>query len=69
MKVFCDMPCSFVETERRFRGAYCLHYQVLTMVTVRITETSVYFNKTTQRFFPERYHLQICFSGLIPLYW
>jgi hypothetical protein len=27
MKALCDMaPCSLVEVDRRFRGAYCLHY-------------------------------------------
>jgi hypothetical protein len=26
--VFCDVaPCSLVEINRRFRGAYCLHHQ------------------------------------------
>jgi hypothetical protein len=25
--VFCDVtPCSHVEVDRHFRGAYCLHY-------------------------------------------
>jgi hypothetical protein len=28
MNVFWDVaPCSVVEIDRRFRGAYCLHYQ------------------------------------------
>jgi hypothetical protein len=28
MAIFWDVaPCSFVETDRRFRGAYCIHYQ------------------------------------------
>jgi hypothetical protein len=29
MTLFCDIaPCSFVEVDRRFRGAYCLCHQV-----------------------------------------
>jgi hypothetical protein len=28
MTAFWDIaPCSLVEVDRRFRGAYCLHYQ------------------------------------------
>jgi hypothetical protein len=28
MAVFCDVaPCSLLETDKRFRGAYCLHHQ------------------------------------------
>jgi hypothetical protein len=29
MTAFLDIaPCTLVEVDRRFRGAYCLHYQV-----------------------------------------
>jgi hypothetical protein len=28
MNIFWDVPCSLVEIDRRFRDAYCLHYQV-----------------------------------------
>jgi hypothetical protein len=51
-----EAPCSLVEIERRFRGAYCLHLQddeCLTMVAIRTTETSVYSNETTRRYIPE----------------
>jgi hypothetical protein len=52
MIVFWDIaPCSLVQVDRRFRGAYCLHPQG--------DETSVYFNKTTRRCIPEGYHLHI----------
>jgi len=43
--VWDTAPYSLVEVDRRFRGAYCLHYQVT-------SETSVYFNETTQRYIP-----------------
>jgi hypothetical protein len=33
MAVFCDIaPCNLVETDRRFRGAYCLHHPFETSV-------------------------------------
>jgi hypothetical protein len=34
--------CTLVEVDRRFRGAYCLHYQAILALTVvvRISETS-----------------------------
>jgi hypothetical protein len=45
---------SLVEFYRRFRDAYCLHYQgVLMMEAVSISETSVNFYKTTLRNIPE----------------
>jgi hypothetical protein len=51
-------PCSHVEVDRRFRGAYCLHHQgdsviVLIMEAVRTSETSVNFNLNTRRYIPE----------------
>jgi hypothetical protein len=36
------VPCSLVEVDRCFRGAYCLHHQV--NEAIRTSETSVYFN-------------------------
>jgi hypothetical protein len=45
-------PCSFVEVDRRFRGAYCSRHQdddeALLMETVSAFEISVYFYKTTE---------------------
>jgi hypothetical protein len=38
-------PCSLVEVDRRFRGAYCLHQGT--------SETFVYFNETTRSCIPE----------------
>jgi hypothetical protein len=55
-RVFWDIaPCSDVEVDRRFRGAYCLNHQgdVLMMEAVRTSETSVNFNVTTRRYIPE----------------
>jgi len=54
-RVFWDVaPCSHVEVDRRFRGAYCLHHQgALMMEAVRTSETSVNFNLTTRRYIPE----------------
>jgi hypothetical protein len=49
--VFWDVaPCSLVEVDRRFRGAYFLHHQ-------RIPETSVRFHETTRRSIPEDSHI------------
>jgi hypothetical protein len=52
-RVFWDVvPCSHVEVDRSFRGAYCLHHQgeefiALMMEAVHTSETSVNFNVTT----------------------
>jgi hypothetical protein len=48
--------CNLVVVDRRFRGAYCLHYQL--METVRTSETSVFNKETTRRYIPEGYNLQ-----------
>jgi hypothetical protein len=43
-RAFWDVaPCSHVEVDRRFRGTYCLHHQViaLMMEEIRTSETSV----------------------------
>jgi hypothetical protein len=49
-KAFWDTAqCSIVEVDRRFRGAYCLHYQDDVMEAVCSSETSVYFNEATRR--------------------
>jgi hypothetical protein len=55
LRVFWDIaPCSHVEVDRRFRGAYCLHHQwALMMETVHTSETSVNFNASTKRYIPE----------------
>jgi hypothetical protein len=47
-------PCILVEEDRRFRGAYCQHHQgfIALMMAVRTSETSVYFNETTQSYIP-----------------
>jgi hypothetical protein len=60
MKAFRDIaPCSHVEVDRRFRGAYSLHHQfALMMETVGISETSVSFYETTRRNIPEGRQLQ-----------
>jgi hypothetical protein len=57
MKVifFCVAPCSVVEVDGRFRGAYYRDYQggyiPVTVMTkaVRISETSVYFYQKAVR--------------------
>jgi hypothetical protein len=52
-RVFWDVSsCSYVEVDRRFRGAYCLHHQGYDK-PVRISETSENFNVNTQRYIPE----------------
>jgi hypothetical protein len=53
MTVFWDTAlCSLVDVDRRFRGAYCL-IRAMMMEAVCISETSVYFNETTQHCIPE----------------
>jgi hypothetical protein len=57
-------PCNLVETDRsieRFRGAYCLHHQViaLMMEAVSTSEMSVSFYQTTRRNIPADSRLQI----------
>jgi hypothetical protein len=44
---------AFVEADRRFRGAYRLHYHPLMAEAVRTSETCIYFNETTRRYIPE----------------
>jgi hypothetical protein len=46
-------PCSLVEVDRRFRGVII----VLMIEAIRISETSVYFHKTTWSYSPESSHL------------
>jgi hypothetical protein len=51
MTAFWDTePCSFVETDRRFRGI------ALMMEAVHTSETSINFYETTRRNIPEGYH-------------
>jgi hypothetical protein len=46
-------PCSLVEIDRRFRGAYCLHHQIaLVIEAVSTSETSVNFYVTAGRNIP-----------------
>jgi hypothetical protein len=55
-RVFWDVaPCSHVEDDRGFRGAYCLRHEgiIALMVAVRTSETSVCFKETTRRYIPE----------------
>jgi hypothetical protein len=54
-RVFWDAaPCSHVEVDRHFRGAYCLRHQSDRLDDgVRTSETSVNFNVTTLRYVPE----------------
>jgi hypothetical protein len=59
-RVFLDVaPCSHVEVDLSFRGAYRLHQgdkwmiTALMMEAVRTSETSVNFNMTTRRYIPE----------------
>jgi hypothetical protein len=61
MADFWDISlCSLVE-EKRFRGVYCLnHHDDLMMEAVGTSESSFYFNKTTQRYVLEGCHLQSC---------
>jgi hypothetical protein len=52
------MACSLVEVYRRFRGACCLHHQVIAlMMEVADTETSVNY-QTTRCNNPEDSHLE-----------
>jgi hypothetical protein len=54
MVVFWDVaPCSLVDTDPHFRGAYCLHHQD--------DETSVNIHQTTQSNIPEDSHLKMLF--------
>jgi hypothetical protein len=51
-RVFWDLlPCSQIDVDRRFRGAYCLHH--LMTKAVRISETSVNINLTTWCYIPK----------------
>jgi hypothetical protein len=55
-RVFWDVaPCSQVDVDRRFRGAYCLHHQgvALIMEAVCTSETSININLTTRHYIPE----------------
>jgi hypothetical protein len=53
MAVFWDVAtCNLVEIDRRFRDAYCLHYQGAG-IAVSTSETCMYFYQTTGRNIPE----------------
>jgi hypothetical protein len=52
-RVFWDIaPCSHVEVDRRFGGAYCLHHRP-DDGRRHTSETSVNFNATTLRYISE----------------
>jgi hypothetical protein len=60
MTTFWDTaPCNLVEVDRRFRGAYRLHHQGITIAlmveAVHTSETSVDFNDT-RRYIAEGCH-------------
>jgi hypothetical protein len=60
MRVFWDiMPCSPVGVDRRFRRAYCVHYQGGDDGNSTHSETSVYSSETTtiRRLIPENSHI------------
>jgi hypothetical protein len=68
MTAFWDIvPCSLVEVDRRFRGAYCLHHQIaLLMEAVCTSEMLVFFKEAT-----EGYHIHITiifFYKQLPLF-
>jgi hypothetical protein len=53
--------CSLGEVERRFSGVYCLYRQgdkTLMMDAARTSETSVYFNESTQCYISESCHIE-----------
>jgi hypothetical protein len=51
-------PCNFVEVDRHFRRAYCLHHQGDD--EVRTSETSAYFHDTTRRYIQGNCYLHTC---------
>jgi hypothetical protein len=58
IRAFWDVaPCTFVEADRYFRGAYLLHLQgdiiALMMEAVHASETSVCFHETTWPYIPK----------------
>jgi hypothetical protein len=56
--VFWDVAlCSLVEIDRRFRSAYCLHYQALMVEAERTSETPVSIYETTRHNVPEDSHI------------
>jgi hypothetical protein len=64
MAVFWNVaPCSLVEFNQSFRGAYCLHHQDDTLIALMMGalstyETLVNFYQTTQRNISEDSHLR-----------
>jgi hypothetical protein len=71
-RVFWDIvPCSHVEVDRRFGGAYC---PIIKAMSIRTSETSVHFNVTTRRYIPEdsktshlkSHSLNLVFISIIP---
>jgi hypothetical protein len=63
MTVLRDIAlCILVESDRSFRGAYCLHHQgdesviALMIEAVRTSDTSAHFYQNTRRNIPEDSH-------------
>jgi hypothetical protein len=62
-------PCSLVETEQHFRGAYCLcHQGALIIEAVSISETYFDFYRTTRHNNPEDSHLRLEMCVMEPCY-
>jgi hypothetical protein len=55
--VFWDMAhCSLVETDRYFRGDYCLYHQA---IAITLVMEAVSFYHTAPRYVPEHSRLQL----------
>jgi hypothetical protein len=59
-------PCSLIELDRRFRGAYSRPHR-----PERVPETTVYFYETTWRFIQENSHLHLnsMWCGMFWFWW
>jgi hypothetical protein len=62
-------PCSLVDTDRSFRGAYCLHYLTLMMEVVNSSETSLCTYQTTKFNIPEHSLFQVCEHSFSKTLW
>jgi hypothetical protein len=64
MAAFWDIaPCSFVEVNRRFSGAYFLYKHRPDNAGTTHSEKSIYFNETSLRSVPKGYNILINFFG------
>jgi hypothetical protein len=62
MRVFWDILslCSLVGVDQRFRGAYCIHHRVITlMIQAVCTSGTSVCSETTWHYIPEGFHLHI----------